>query len=153
MLANAAALLDRPKTVNVGVKLFYAPMAERTQAIHVDWRPAGWGDAALSRIVAQLADDAVPDSLGAKISRANQEALSRIVAARPVLVDIKPAREVMPGMAEKTILHAGPPIEWEQMCGYAGRGYWRPYLRGLGVITGGSHWPCRQRPDSVWFLP
>jgi hypothetical protein len=57
MLANAAALLDRPKTVNVGVKLFYAPMAERTQAIHVDWRPAGWGDAALARIVAQLADD------------------------------------------------------------------------------------------------
>jgi hypothetical protein len=117
MLANAAALLDRPKTVNVGVKLFYAPMAERTQAIHVDWRPAGWGDAALARIVAQLADDTAPDSLGAKIYRANQEALSRIVAARPVLVDIKPAREVMPGMAEKTILHAGPPIEWERMCG------------------------------------
>jgi len=34
-----------------------------------------------------------------------------------VLVDIAPAGEVMPGMKGKMITHAGPPIEWPNMCG------------------------------------
>ena len=52
-----------------------------------------------------------------KIDRANQEALNRINAAEPELVDIKYAKDVIPGMDKYTIGHAGPPLKWEDMCG------------------------------------
>jgi hypothetical protein len=45
---------------------------------------------------------------------ANAEALARLVAADPVLVDCVPAREAL-GLASHTVLHAGPPIAWEAM--------------------------------------
>ena len=34
-----------------------------------------------------------------------------------MLVDVRPAREAIPGLAERTLLHAGPPIDWARMCG------------------------------------
>jgi hypothetical protein len=52
-----------------------------------------------------------------RISAANLEAHKRILAGDPVLVDVLPAREAMPGLPDRTILHAGPPIAWERMCG------------------------------------
>jgi hypothetical protein len=52
-----------------------------------------------------------------KIDQANKEAVSRIIAGDPVLVDIAPAGEVIPGMRDNMITHSGPPITWEKMCG------------------------------------
>ncbi len=51
------------------------------------------------------------------IKNANLKAVSEIMKADPVWVDVRPAIEVIPGMTEKLILHAGPPIEWERMSG------------------------------------
>ena len=51
------------------------------------------------------------------IDEANAVALSRIVESEPVLVDVVPASEVIDGLEEGVLLHAGPPIEWERMCG------------------------------------
>jgi hypothetical protein len=52
-----------------------------------------------------------------KIEAANQESFKRMVQGEPVLVDIAPAGEVIPGMEDRLITHAGPPIEWSLMCG------------------------------------
>ena len=52
-----------------------------------------------------------------KIEKANEEAAHRLTIGEPVLVDIAPAREVIPGMQDKMITYAGPPIEWQRMCG------------------------------------
>ena len=52
-----------------------------------------------------------------KIQKANQEATQKMIQGDPVLVDVAPAGEVIPGMQDKLILHAGPPIEWSKMCG------------------------------------
>jgi Protein of unknown function (DUF1116) len=49
------------------------------------------------------------------VKAANAEALRRLVAADPVLVDCAPAGEVL-GLEPRTILHAGPPIGWAAMC-------------------------------------
>jgi hypothetical protein len=56
-------------------------------------------------------------SLKERINAANEEVLRRIVAADPVLVDVAPASEVIPGMRDRLVLHSGPPIEWKRMCG------------------------------------
>jgi hypothetical protein len=55
--------------------------------------------------------------LAEKIEEANREALRRIKAAEPVLIDVVPAGEAMPELGERMILHAGPPISWDRMCG------------------------------------
>ncbi len=52
-----------------------------------------------------------------KIDQANEEAVKRMIDGNPVLVDVAPAGEVIPGMQGKMITHSGPPIEWERMCG------------------------------------
>ena len=52
-----------------------------------------------------------------KIENANQQAVKRMIDANPVLVDIAPAIEVIPGMKDKMVIHSGPPIAWNRMCG------------------------------------
>ena len=51
------------------------------------------------------------------IETANREGLSRIDNSQPFLVDIRFANEVLPGLHDFVIGHAGPPMDWEQMCG------------------------------------
>ncbi|MDE0332203.1 MAG: DUF1116 domain-containing protein, partial [Nitrospinae bacterium] len=65
------------------------------------------------------------------ITDANTEALTRITEAEPVLVDVRPAGEVIPGLEEGVLLHAGPPIEWERMCGPL-----RGAIAGAAVLEG-----------------
>ena len=52
-----------------------------------------------------------------RIDAANAEAARRIIAADPVLVDVAPAAEVIPGMRDRLVLHSGPPVDWKRMCG------------------------------------
>jgi len=56
-------------------------------------------------------------TLGDRITAANLEAHRRILASEPVLVDVQLARDAIPRLPDRTILHAGPPIGWERMCG------------------------------------
>jgi Protein of unknown function (DUF1116) len=51
------------------------------------------------------------------IEQANEEAVQRLLRGQPVLVDVLPAAEAIPALGERTVLHAGPPIAWERMCG------------------------------------
>lgn len=51
------------------------------------------------------------------IEQANLEAVTRMIEARPVLVSLGRALDVIPGMRTNLILHAGPPITWEHMSG------------------------------------
>ena len=52
-----------------------------------------------------------------KIDQANRIAVERMMAARPVLKGLATAREVIPGMSDDLLLHAGPPIEWARASG------------------------------------
>lgn len=52
-----------------------------------------------------------------KIDQANAEALERMLGGDPVLIDVVPAGEIVLGLEDRMILHAGPPITWERMCG------------------------------------
>ena len=65
------------------------------------------------------------------IDEANADALRRLLEADPVLIDVVPAGDVMPGLGDRMILHAGPPIEWERMCGPM-----RGAVAGIAVFEG-----------------
>lgn len=46
---------------------------------------------------------------------ANRTAIERVLACTPRLVGVKPAGEVVPGLARNQILHAAPPIAWDEL--------------------------------------
>jgi len=52
-----------------------------------------------------------------RIDQANALCLERIQAGTAIWSDIREARTAIPGMSERTVLHAGPPLNWHQMCG------------------------------------
>jgi len=54
-----------------------------------------------------------------RVEDANRIAYGRYLAARPRLLDVVRAGEVIPalGPGERRVLHAGPPIPWQDMCG------------------------------------
>ena len=54
-----------------------------------------------------------------------------MLAGDPVLVDVIPAGEAMKGLQARHILHAGPPIGWERMCGPM-----RGAIMGIAVFEG-----------------
>jgi len=51
------------------------------------------------------------------IDQANQKAIDAFMDARPVVVGVAKAIDVIPGMHDKLFLHAGPPVTWARMAG------------------------------------
>lgn len=103
-------LSQEPSVISLGLPLFYeAFRSQKMDARQVEWKPPCGGDPELISILSSLSTE--------EVEAANREAASRLVESRPVLVDIAPAGQVIPGMDGRTILHAGPPIQWKDMCG------------------------------------
>ncbi len=101
-------LFGKPvEVVNVGLQGFIQPMKDQgVPVVDVDWRPPKEGIRHL-RVTRN----------GKSIDEANDEVVSRIKKARPVLVGMGLAIDTIPGYKPNLILHAGPPITWERMCG------------------------------------
>ena len=51
------------------------------------------------------------------IDKANQEATEKMIEARAMLMGLAKAINVIPGMRDNLLLHAGPPITWERASG------------------------------------
>lgn len=54
---------------------------------------------------------------GVSMDEANREVVNHLQRGQPVLVGMGVAQDVVPGMHARMLLHAGPPIEWNRMCG------------------------------------
>ncbi len=101
-------LLEGIRIANIGVELFAESIAaQNAPVVQVDWRPPAGGDPEMMNRLDRLA----------ACDAANDIAIERLQAARPVWVDVGVAMEDIPGMGERTLLHAGPPITWERMSG------------------------------------
>jgi hypothetical protein len=109
----ARLLVDGPRAISLGVEQFAdAVRPWDTGLLSVDWRPPSGGPLVLEAL-RQLAEPAV----SARIEAANQRLVAALIGARPYLVDVKPAREVVPELQGRTLLHAGPPLAWADMTG------------------------------------
>jgi hypothetical protein len=51
------------------------------------------------------------------IDQANRTAVERMTSSRPMLTGMALARDVIPGLTDDLLLHAGPPIEWQRASG------------------------------------
>ena len=115
MNTRSAELFASPlDVVNIGLEMFEHDIAAQGASVTtLGWNPPGGGDPAAIASLDTLGQGELPE----RIAAANAEAVQRIVSAKPVLVGYGRALDVVPGMTPTTILHAGPPIEWEQMSG------------------------------------
>ena len=82
----------------------------------VQWKPPAHGDLELTDILFDLAVNHYDANGASRIDAANAEALKRILAASPQLKRVRPAHECIAALTKTTILHAGPPIHWKDMC-------------------------------------
>lgn len=105
-------LSNKPNIINIGLKSF-AEVVEQfgCEVVQYDWQPPAGGDIKLIKTLNFLRNYEGIDAW-------NQEVIGKVVASQPVLVDNVRAKEVIPQFAEnngKVILHAGPPVAYENM--------------------------------------
>ncbi len=108
--ALRAMLSEKPKVINIGLKSF-AEVTESfgCEVVQYDWAPPAGGNIELIKTLNFLRSYEGIDDM-------NQEVIAKIVAAQPVLKDNVRAKEVIPELREgKVILHAGPPVAYENM--------------------------------------
>ncbi|HEY1351481.1 MAG TPA: DUF1116 domain-containing protein [Ktedonobacteraceae bacterium] len=94
--------------ITVGAELFATALDEQGVSVaRVAWQPPAGNVEALAKLLASQ-----------KVEQANALAIERVLAAHPFIIDVQPAQEAMPdAFARRRLLHAGPPIAWERMCG------------------------------------
>jgi hypothetical protein len=110
--ASTASLPETVTVVNTGLGLFAdALQAQGVGVTDVAWRIPAGGDDTLVAALTRLYGNA-----SAAVDEANGAVLDRLDGATPMLVRVAPALEVVPGMDGRTILHAGPPLEWGDFC-------------------------------------
>lgn len=100
------------RVVNVGLSILGEGVrAQGAPAVDVDWRIPAGGREDLVDALARLYGTATE-----RIDEANREVTRRLDEGAPVLVSVGAAIDEVPGVDERTILHPGPPLPWEQFC-------------------------------------
>ena len=107
-----ALLSEKPRIINIGLKSF-AEVVEQfgCDVVQYDWAPPAGGNVKLIKTLNFLRNYD-------QIDVWNQEVTAKIVASQPVLKDNVRAKEVIPEFSRnngKIILHAGPPVAYENM--------------------------------------
>ncbi len=82
--------------------------AQGVQPITAEWHPPARGDLATVALLTRGYADG-------DLEAANREAIERLQAARPHLVGAGLAGDLIPGLEDHTILHPGPPVEWQHV--------------------------------------
>ncbi len=100
---------NKLKVINIGLKSFKETLdKEHVPSIQVDWKPSLINDPDILDIL---------NSHKEEIAAANKVAVDKILSSRPLLSGMGIAIDVIPGMQKNLLLHAGPPVTWEKMCG------------------------------------
>ncbi|MBO2452399.1 DUF1116 domain-containing protein [Actinomadura barringtoniae] len=100
-------LSGEPRVIAAGVDVLADALAQQAVPVdRVDWRPPPPGT-----------EDALATVLGDPAhAEADARATGRMLTARPHLVDVRPAHEVL-GLRPGDFLHAGPPLDLDRASG------------------------------------
>ena len=102
------------KVINIGLEGFAQDLKQQdVKVVEVDWCPPADGQENLIELLKKINYN---QDLVEEINSANKMVIERIQNANPQVIDILPAGEAMK-LPMHTILHSGPPISWDRMCG------------------------------------
>ena len=111
-MTPAEGVLARVEAVTLGLSAFAGALRDQgAPVVEVDWRPPAGGDGEAVRTLARLWG-----RHGATVAAANARAVEAIEQTSAQALSVEPAGTVVPGLGDGTLLHAGPPIEWERVC-------------------------------------
>ena len=104
-------LNSKPRVINIGVQSFTDSISEYGgKSVQYDWKPVAGGNKKLIKILNAL--EKIEE-----IKKANDEVIEKMKSSQPFLMDVVPAKSVIDILNNKVLLHAGPPIEFENMTG------------------------------------
>ncbi len=107
-----SVLPNEVRVVNVGLPMFADALRAQGVAVqHVDWRIPAGGDLDTVATLSRLYGDH-----GSAVDAANAEVVRRLDSGVPQLVEVSTVAQAVPGMAGRTLLHCGPPIDFGQVC-------------------------------------
>ncbi len=117
MAETKLSLLEKELSViNLGLPSFGRDLsAQGLRVTDPSWQPPAGGDEASSAVLSRFL--AWPEAARQRVAQANALASKRLAEAQPVITDVRTARDVVPGMHDHLVLHAGPPVQWDRMCG------------------------------------
>jgi hypothetical protein len=105
-------ILERVSAVNVGLATFAEAIASQGgPVVDVEWRPPARGDRDTVRALERLWG-----AHGSAVAAANAEVVNRIESTQPRAVAVVPARDVLPVLGGRALLHSGTAIEWSRVC-------------------------------------
>lgn len=106
-----ALFQEKLQVLNVGLSSFADSITSAGGAVlQIEWAPPAQGQREVGRALARLVN--LPS-----VETANQTAFDAYQSAQPMLCGVGIAGKVIPNLAERMILHSGPPIAWNDMCG------------------------------------
>ncbi len=104
-------LNTKPRIINVGVESFNDSLrAFGGRSVQYNWKPLAGGNKRMIYLLGKIAQHQEIDAM-------NQKVIQRFRDAQPFLVDVVPAKSVIPELNGKVLLHAGPPIQYGEMTG------------------------------------
>jgi Protein of unknown function (DUF1116) len=99
------------QVLNLGLATFADAISRAGGSVtQLEWTPPALGNVGAGRALATLVNDPA-------VEAANRAAFAAYLASQPKLEGVGLARELIPAMRSRLILHSGPPIAWERMCG------------------------------------
>ncbi|TKB69460.1 MAG: DUF1116 domain-containing protein [Nitrospira sp.] len=106
-----ALFQEKLHVLNVGLSSFADSITRAGGSVlQIEWAPPAQGQQEVGRALARLVNLL-------SIETANQTAFDAYQSAQPVLNGVGTASQMLPNIAERMILHSGPPIAWKDMCG------------------------------------
>ena len=106
-----ALFQEKLHVLNVGLSSFADSITRAGGSVlQIEWAPPAQGQQEVGRALARLVNLL-------SVETANQIAFDAYQSAQPVLNGVGTASQVLPNIAERMILHSGPPIAWKDMCG------------------------------------
>ncbi|MEK6786323.1 MAG: DUF1116 domain-containing protein [Nitrospirota bacterium] len=106
-----ALFQEKLHVLNIGLSSFADSITRAGGSVlQIEWAPPAQGQQEVGRALARLVNLL-------SVETANQTAFDAYQSAQPVLNGVGTASQVLPNIAERMILHSGPPIAWKDMCG------------------------------------
>ncbi len=97
--------------VNVGLSSFGEAVTQAGgRVLQVEWTPPAAGDRAVGLDLARMIADPL-------IEAGTRKSYQLYLQSQPVLAGVGVAGKELPGLEDRMLLHAGPPIDWGDMCG------------------------------------
>lgn len=110
--SRVRVLPDQLSVVNVGLPMFADALRAQGVAVQqVGWRIPAGGDLAVVALLSRLYG-----ALGPTVDEANAEVVRRLDSGVPELVEVSTVARAVPGVRGRTLLHPGPPIDFDQVC-------------------------------------